>query len=777
MKPVFIYTIILCGLFWFVYSKRVKNKTASEYAIGELIPFFALSRLVPLFMMESRSSANYVAFGIDLIVMAAVCFTASKLTKSPKVAAAVYMFTPLPVISIATGSRAAMFINIIAAVIAMGWTVWAVNRSPLSSPSAYIGGYSVLCTGTYLCAYCLFVQEFKAKEMFGTLYYPTFFVAGAVLVIAGIIMLSVKASKIKKQPAVSGKEAASVPEAPSYTPEKFGKKNIIHIIVLTAVYAVVVLFRLGSHEAPETGQKFNSNDPDNAEIIIDLGEYISAKELQIFLGQESLRKISVSTYNEVEKKWINITEEEELKTAFAWNKVDMAWSLRYIGIVFSGEDTHVNEIVIVDSDGNPVMPANASDRPYLFDEQNKYPDVPTYYYRMMFDEIYHGRTGYEFLHNLSIYENTHPPLGKTIIAGGIAVFGMNPFGWRIMVAIFGTLMVPLMYIFAWKISKRSDTALMGGVLLSAECMHFTLSRIATIDIIVALFILMMFMFMFCFVDEIHRNGPFKKQVLWLMLSGVSMGLACATKWTGVYAAGGIAVIFAVFLIKHCTGQKKTFKEQLPYLLKLCGVCVAAFIIIPGTMYTLSYFEFVQSYPDKGIIKHMLENAQSMFSYHSGVYDSHPYESPWYDWLTDKQPLLDAINSFPDDKVSSVATFANPFIAFGGLLAFFHNVYLWRNNKNMRAQFLAISYIAMLMPWFFIHRTVFIYQYFGCILMMILLICNSALNFKGSIKKKEYIIMAAAVIVFMIFFPETSGIAVDRSYIKHVEELVPTWIFE
>ena len=44
---------------------------------------------------------------------------------------------------------------------------------------------------------------------------------------------------------------------------------------------------------------------------------------------------------------------------------------------------------------------------------------------MYFDEIYHGRTGYEQLHRMPVYETTHPPLGKDFIMLGIALFGMT----------------------------------------------------------------------------------------------------------------------------------------------------------------------------------------------------------------------------------------------------------------------------------------------------------------------------------------------------------------
>ena len=776
MTSVFIYTILACAVFWIVYSGKLKNG-ASGYSFAELIPFWILMRVCPLMMLKTKASGNIIALAVDTVILILICIITAKAEKNAREAAAVYMFCPLPVMCIAVGTSVSMIINASATAIAVCLMIWALRKYIFISPSVFLNAYITTCVGGYLIMYALYCQFFSFADLVKYDKYPVFLIAGLICTVSGIVMFFLRARSIGKNKINTAATSVQTNENESSVrkagKEKFGTRNIIHITVLTALYAAAVIFQLGSHKAPETGVCFNS---DNPELVIDLGEYVSVSKLDFFLGQESLRSVSISTYNEVKREWISI-KTEELKTAFAWNSVDISWSVRYIGLVFGSSDTHVNELVILDGDGERLMPVDTSNAPELFDEQELYPEYTTYYYRMMFDEIYHGRTAYEFLNNLSLYETTHPPLGKTIISIGIAVFGMNPFGWRIMCAVFGTAMVPLMYLFAWKLSHRSDIALTGGVLIATEFMHFTLSRIATIDIIVAQFIVMMFFFMFCFVQEMQNGGKLSKQALWLLFSGISAGLAIATKWTGLYAAAGLAVIFFTFLIKHCLAGGKKLNESSKYLTKLCIVCVISFIIIPLTFYCLSYIEFVQSYPDKGLIQHAIDNAKSMYSYHSEVTSSHPYESPWYSWIANRKSLLDAITSLDDNKISSISTFGNPLVVLGGFAAFVYNIYLWRVKKNAPAQFLSIAYLSMLMPWLFIHRTVFIYQYFGCILIMIMLICNALMQIKHKAKNKEAVIIIASLLLFVMFFPEISGIAVSRKYTQQMLEWLPTWIFE
>jgi len=121
----------------------------------------------------------------------------------------------------------------------------------------------------------------------------------------------------------------------------------------------------------------------------------------------------------------------------------------------------------------------------------------------VFDEIYFARAGEEYLQNLRIYENTHPPLTKLLITLSIVLFGGMPkghglggwtglnaivghmangdnsYGWRFLDVVFGALVVVLLYCFAKRVTGSTVFATVTALLLSFDGMHFVQSRIGT----------------------------------------------------------------------------------------------------------------------------------------------------------------------------------------------------------------------------------------------------------------------------------------------------------
>ena len=540
----------------------------------------------------------------------------------------------------------------------------------------------------------------------------------------------------------------------------------------TLIFGICIFYRLGSLHTPETFETIKVGEVGENEIVLQFDGEQPISEISVYLGYKGKREISFSVCDRSTDTWEIVKSRYSVESAFCWNNVGIDRTVSSLGMVLMEDEAQIMEIVCLDDAGEPVLPANAADYPRLFDEQELFVWEPTYYDETMFDEVYHGRTAYEFLHGLSIYENTHPPLGKSIISIGIALFGMNPFGWRFMCALFGTLLIPLMYLFARKMFCRTDIACLTTVLLGTAFMNTTLSRIATIDILVAFFSICMFFCMYGYIQALSENKPMRQQGLWLLSGGISMGLAVAIKWTGVYAAAGIAVLFFCFLLEHI-GGKKGIKEHGSFLVKTGLWCVLCFIVIPFGIYTLSYLPFVKAYPDKGLFGHMIANAGLMLSYHSSCVFDHPYSSEWYQWLYGSKPLADSRVYFADGTVSVVMTFLNPLLAVGGLIALFHQLYLWKRKHCRRALFLIIAYASMLLPWLFVHRTVFIYQYFISSLILVLMIGNSVSVSRHG-KRNILVLSGIGIALYVLYYPVLTGQSIRVDFVNQVLEVLSDW---
>ena len=153
----------------------------------------------------------------------------------------------------------------------------------------------------------------------------------------------------------------------------------------------------------------------------------------------------------------------------------------------------------------------------------------------------------------------HPDVGKWLIALGEKAFGMDPFGWRIASAVAGALMVLVMCRLVRRMTGSTMLGCVAGTLLMLDGLHFVLSRLALLDIFLALFLLCG---VACLVADRdwHRArlatrarragdgatltgwGPAVLLRPWLLAAGVCFGLAVGTKWTALYPLAAFGVL-------------------------------------------------------------------------------------------------------------------------------------------------------------------------------------------------------------------------------------------
>lgn len=800
MLSCFIAVIVFCVLFWVTYL-TCKKKGPVEFSRGEILLFYIATRIVPLFMLQTRSSRNLLCLSTEWMILGLLYFYISRrrTASAQKRALAFYLFQPGISCFILSGNLKAMYLTMfVLTVLCMADRL--LQKKNIGR-EAFLPEYLYGGAGLFLWNIATQILLQHGRDMGNVENIPVAYIFSVCLMGMAIVTALVRAlgapgqsdaaaattqtaaatgqpdttvtqADTKKPAAATTQTGAATTQPDTAVDSRLTARDFFCMAAFTLIFGICIFYRLGSLHTPETFETIKVGEVGENEIVLQFDGEQPISGISVYLGYKGKREISFSVYDRSTDTWEIVKSRYSVESAFCWNNVEIDRTVSSLGMVLMEDKAQIMEIVCLDDAGEPVLPANAADYPQLFDEQELFIREPTYYDETMFDEVYHGRTAYEFLHGLSIYENTHPPLGKSIISIGIALFGMNPFGWRFMCALFGTLLVPLMYLFARKIFCRTDIACLSAVLLGTAFMNTTLSRIATIDILVAFFSMLMFLGMYGYTQALSENKPMWQQRLWLLSGGISMGLAVAIKWTGVYAAAGIAVLFFWFLLEHIGGIKG-IKEHRSFLVKTGLWCVLCFIVIPFGIYTLSYLPFVKAYPDKGLFGHMIANAALMLSYHSSCVFDHPYSSEWYQWLYGSKPLADSRVYFADGTVSVVMTFLNPLLAVGGLIALLHQFYLWKRKHCRRALFLIIAYASMLLPWLFVHRTVFVYQYFISSLILVPMIGNSV-SVSRHRKRNILVLSGIGIALYVLYYPVLTGQSIRVDFVNQVLEVLADW---
>ena len=599
------------------------------------------------------------------------------------------------------------------------------------------------------------------------------------------------------------------------------KRDYILMIAVTIVYAAVAFVNLGATSAPQNGWTsshggesvtFDLGDTHtyrmyyyggicNSTFTVELsndGENWTEAYLAKYDQGEIFRWLWYVPQNESGSNAMGTTVDSGDGSAYVtFADTDNAYPMqtsRYVRITAQQAGLTLYEVAFRDADGSlievkDVVQQNVledlkTDAAALLDEQDTVPEIPSYFNSTYFDEIYHARTAYELLHGLSIYEWTHPPLGKVLMMVGIQIFGMTPFGWRFMGALMGVLMLPLMYLLVKQLTKSSKLSLIAMLLLSLDSMHFTQTRIATIDSYAVFWIMLMYLFMIRYLQMDWQQVPFKKTLIPLGLCGITMGVACATKWICCYAAVGLAVLFVWKAIAEFVSARRHNVGFAKRFLITVAFCLVFFVVLPVLIYLLSYYwqlrcEGVVTIWDmfkQSSVKRVIQLQKSMFDYHAGLSgDTHYFRSPWYQWPIIYWPMwyFSGSSYLPDGMISSISCMGNPAVWWTGLAAliFILIAAAWRRKTPRTWLTVLIGFAAQFLPWVLVPRSTFIYHYFASVPFII--VCTVlALDEIRKRNRKNFAVctgtlLALALILFVAFYPLESGLPAPLSYVKYL----------
>ena len=606
------------------------------------------------------------------------------------------------------------------------------------------------------------------------------------------------------------------------------RRDALPLLLITVLYAFSAFFRLGSLSAPQSALDLGDNG--SVEIELSEQVYLTKLMYFSNLGTGSYN-LEVSADGETwYTLWARKDEEGDV-TGYYWADAEgyspsyallqkyndlFKWleiepenpqNVRYLRLTGKADKglLELGELALYSAVGesrDPLGRLNVSPAPLsarngadltgitvsgadaLFDEQDTVPAQSTWYNSAYFDEIYHARTALEHLEGVYPYEVSHPPLGKLIIGLGIRVFGMTPFGWRFMGTLFGVCMLPILYVFLKNLFGRTAVAACGTCLFAFDFMHLTQTRIATIDSYAVFWIMLMYLFMFRYFQMDWKKVSLRRTLVPLGLCGVTMGVAIATKWIGAYAAVGLAAIFFWKLFAEMRNLREDRREWNIRALDTVFFCLIFFIAIPLLIYYLSYYpqlryEGVTSIWDmfsKQRLDRVLQLQESMLNYHAGLGgDTHYFRSPWYQWPVIWWPMwyYSGTTYMPEGMISSISCMGNPAVWWTGLIALIFILIgaAWKRRAPKTWLLVLIGFASQFLPWVLVPRSTFIYHYFASVPFIIL--CTVLMLDwvrKRSPKAFQWtsgVLLAAALVLFVAFYPLESGLPVARSYAQYL----------
>jgi dolichyl-phosphate-mannose--protein O-mannosyl transferase len=332
--------------------------------------------------------------------------------------------------------------------------------------------------------------------------------------------------------------------------------------------------------------------------------------------------------------------------------------------------------------------------------------------------------------------------------------------------------------------KRMFNTRFGGFscafLIAFESMHFVLSRIAMIDIILSTFTLLMFYFFYMYYrGEFFKQG-WKNAYTPLLLSGIFFGLAISVKLTALFGALAVMVLFLLLKrdeLKKAERLRKNFFK--PFLLTPLFFMFMSFVVISFIIYVLSYTP-IMGIPGEGSgLSMVLRYSQNMLRYHETLTATHPFSSPWWSWIFMLKPvwIYNLSNPF-ENTVSNIVAIGNPAIWWVSTPFLFFATWKWVKEKDSTARFIIVAFLLQLLPYIFIGRILFLYHMFLNVPFMIFAIVYglNILWYKNN--KYKYIVVAyfaAVVLLFVYFYPLLSAYPVSSQF-TDAHKWLSSWIF-
>ena len=545
--------------------------------------------------------------------------------------------------------------------------------------------------------------------------------------------------------------------------------DLIIVISLSIVFFLIASLNIGIKEIPSSGWKVTVNDG----FIIDLNGEKNVSEIIFFVKNG---KINLDIFTGQPENWVG-ENTVSINDYYKWKRIDINRSTRFIKIDIDHSDGELLEIVVIEEghliENISLYRENGENDSLwqLIDEQEMVVIPITYKSETVFDEVYYVRAAEDYLSGKEPSETTHPPLGKLIIAAGISVFGFNPFGWRIMGVLFATLMLPIMYLLGKEIGNSRRVGFVSSLLLMFDFMHFTMSRIATLDTFLVFFLLASQLFFYTFFLDVLKNG-WRASLRPYFMAVLLLAIGFSIKWTAVFSLA--AQLFYLCLLKFNLIQIKSKNHGYSNKNNQIIYAVSGTIVVFGLVYLLSYVPYMN-------LGHSLKDVYniqwSMLNNILNLKAIHPFASAWWSWPLLLRPIWLYVSVLGEEKVSTITLMGNPAVWWIGLVSIIAVSEKSIKEKNPSNVYLITMFIFQWIPYAFLSRSLFIYYFYPNIIILCLIISTQIciLWKEKKVRWKVILYLLVLVVFFGLFYPIISG-DIMPVWWRDSLRWFPSWVF-
>jgi dolichyl-phosphate-mannose-protein mannosyltransferase len=446
-----------------------------------------------------------------------------------------------------------------------------------------------------------------------------------------------------------------------------------------------------------------------------------------------------------------------------------------------------------------------------------------------FDEVHHVPAAMEYVLGKEPREWTHPPIPKLLMAESLTIAneGFDPtdgvwsdqrhyaprtvVAWRFPSVLFGTFALLFQFALARSLFQNRAVAIAATVMLACDGLFFVHARIGMTNIFTVCFMLMSTLGTWQYI----RHG----QKRWLLLTGIGLGLAIATRWSMLIVWGFTGLLLLWQLVTAEPGrwakQKLTPRQGFA---RWAAMVVVAMAVLPLSIYTVSYFPYIfqqtknntaaekreriftsgePTAPDwKSVFTpgiharghgwyKVLDQQEDMWSYHSGLKATHPYSSPWWSWPLVLRPTWYHFQSV-DGKIVGIWAIGNAFLLWAAIPALGCAAYLsWREGKPALAM-VALFGLGQWLLWGIEPRTLIFLHYilesipWACLALAYL--GHRILTEKSASRAEEFlrwgIVGGYALLLvgwFIFYYPLLSAYPIADEYFRRHLWMGDRWI--